>query len=81
MPRIIHNFIQIVEKHDPQLNLKKQTYMKKYAITLAAMALAIGGSVNFAGCSGEPDVDPDIKKKEAEQESVGAGTAEEPKKK
>ena len=55
--------------------------MKKYAITLAAMALAIGGSVNFAGCSGEPDVDPDIKKKEAEQESVGAGTAEEPKKK
>ena len=31
--------------------------MKKYIITLAAMALAIGGSLNFAGC-GEPAVDP-----------------------
>ena len=31
--------------------------MKKYIITLAAMALAIGGSINFAGCGG-PAVDP-----------------------
>ena len=31
--------------------------MKKYLDTLAAMALAIGGSINFAGC-GEPAADP-----------------------
>ncbi len=43
-------------------NLKKETHMKKYVITLAAMALAIGGSINFAGCGGEPDVDPDAVK-------------------
>ena len=39
--------------------------MKKYIITLAAMALAIGGSINFAGCSGEPDTDPNAVKGEA----------------
>ncbi|MDP7010466.1 MAG: hypothetical protein QF685_03725 [Verrucomicrobiota bacterium] len=32
--------------------------MKKYLITLAAMALAVGGSINFAGCSGGPAEDP-----------------------
>ena len=32
--------------------------MKKYIITLAAMALAVGGSINFAGCSGGPAEDP-----------------------
>ena len=31
--------------------------MKKYIIMLAAMALAIGGSINFAGC-GEPAAPP-----------------------
>ena len=32
--------------------------MKKYIITLAVVALAIGGSINFAGCSGGPAEDP-----------------------
>ena len=27
--------------------------MKKYLVTLAAMALAMGGSINFVGCGGE----------------------------
>ena len=36
--------------------------MKKYLITLAAMALAIGGSINFSGCSGEPAIDPEAVK-------------------
>ena len=31
--------------------------MKKYIIILAAMALAIGGSINFTGC-GEPAAGP-----------------------
>ena len=29
--------------------------MKKYLITLAVMALAIGGSINFAGCAPSGD--------------------------
>ncbi len=47
--------------------------MKKYIVTLAAMALAIGGTVNLTGCSGcgGIDEDPDAAKNEAEQESVG----------
>ena len=32
--------------------------MKKHLVTLAAMALAIGGSINFVGCSGDPAIDP-----------------------
>ncbi len=35
--------------------------MKKYLITLAAMAVAIGGSINFVGCGG-PAVDPEAVK-------------------
>ena len=44
--------------------------MKKFIVTLAAMALAIGGTVNLTGCGGI-DEDPDAAKNEAEQESVG----------
>ena len=32
--------------------------MKKYVISLAAMVLVIGGSINFVGCSGDPAEDP-----------------------
>ena len=39
-------------------NLNIQTYMKKYLVTLAAMALAMGGSINFVGCGGEGDFTP-----------------------
>ena len=53
--------------------------MKKYVITLAAMALAIGGSINFAGCGGGPDVDPDAVKGEDPAESTGDGMTEEEK--
>ena len=53
--------------------------MKKYIITLAAMALAIGGSINFAGCGGGPDVDPDAVKGEDPAESTGDGMTEEEK--
>ena len=49
--------------------------MKKYIITLAAMALAIGGSINFAGCSGEPDIDPEAVKGE-ESTSTGESDAD-----
>ena len=49
--------------------------MKKYIITLAAMALAIGGSINFAGCSGEPDTDPNAVKGE-EPAPTGASDAD-----
>ena len=52
--------------------------MKKYVITLAAMALAIGGSINFAGCGGPPD-DPNALKGE-ETQSTGDGMTEEEKK-
>ena len=51
--------------------------MKKYVITLAAMALAIGGSINFAGCGGPPD-DPNAVKGE-EPQSTGDGMTEEEK--
>jgi len=46
--------------------------MKKYVITLAAMALAIGGSINFAGCGG-PAEDPAAVKGEEPAESTGDG--------
>ncbi len=52
--------------------------MKKYIITLAAMALAIGGSINFAGCSG-PAEDPDAVKGE-DPIPTGDGMSEEEKK-
>ena len=52
--------------------------MKKYVITLAAMALAIGGSINFAGCGGPAD-DPNALKGE-EPQSTGDGMTEEEKK-
>ena len=44
--------------------------MKKCIVALAAMALAIGGTINLTGCGGIAD-DPDAAKNEAEQESVG----------
>ena len=50
--------------------------MKKYIITLAAMALTIGGSINFAGCSGEPDVDPEAVKGDPEPTSTGESDAD-----
>ena len=53
--------------------------MKKYLITLAAMALAIGGSINFAGC-GEPAADPAAVKGE-DPVPTGDGMSEEEKKK
>jgi hypothetical protein len=66
-------------------NLNKQTYMKKYLITLAAMTLAIGGSINFVGCGGEevtpaPPNEPgvtltDEDKADAEKEGYNAGPA------
>ena len=52
--------------------------MKKYIITLAAVALAIGGSINFAGCGG-PAVDPTAVKGE-EPQSTGDGLPEEERK-
>jgi|TARA_B100000959_G_scaffold266770_1_gene309558 hypothetical protein len=52
--------------------------MKKYLITLAAMALAIGGSINFSGCSGEPAIDPKAVKGE-EPVPTGDGMTEEEK--
>ena len=52
--------------------------MKKYVITLAAMALAIGGSINFAGCGG-PAEDPAAVKGE-EPTPTGDGMTEEEKK-
>ena len=52
--------------------------MKKYFITLAAMALAIGGSINFAGCGG-PAEDPNAVKGEEPPESTGDGMTEEEK--
>jgi len=52
--------------------------MKKYLITLAAMALAIGGSLNFAGC-GEPATDPAAVKGE-DPVPTGDGMTEEEKK-
>ena len=52
--------------------------MKKYVIPLAAMALAIGGSINFAGCGGPAD-DPNALKGE-EPQSTGDGMTEEEKK-
>ena len=50
--------------------------MKKYVITLAAMALAIGGSINFAGCSGEPAIDPNAVKGEPEPAPTGMTEAD-----
>jgi len=35
--------------------------MKKYIVTLAALALAIGGSINLTGCGGEPTGAPTAK--------------------
>ena len=32
--------------------------MKKYIVTLAAMAIAIGGAINLSGCGGGPEEDP-----------------------
>ena len=32
--------------------------MKKYIVTLAAMALAIGGAINLSGCGGGSEDDP-----------------------
>ena len=59
--------------------------MKKYLITLAAMALAIGGSINFVGCGGEevipaPPNEPgvtltDEDKADAEKEGYKGGPA------
>jgi len=46
--------------------------MKKYIVTLAAMALAIGGTINLTGCSGTAD-DPDAAKHDAEGEAVPEG--------
>ena len=38
--------------------------MKKYIVTLAAMALAIGGTIHLTGCGGPAD-DPDAAKADA----------------
>ena len=35
--------------------------MKKYIVILAALALAIGGSINLTGCGGEPTGAPTAK--------------------
>ena len=51
--------------------------MKKYLITLAAITLAIGGSINFVGCGG-PAEDP-VAVKGEEPQSTGDGMTEEEK--
>lgn len=53
--------------------------MKKYIITLAAMALAIGGSINFAGCGG-PAEDPNALGESTEPTQEPAGMSEADKK-
>ena len=53
--------------------------MKKYVITLAAMALAIGGSINFAGCGGAAE-DPNALGESTEPTPEPAGMSEADKK-
>ena len=54
LSRVLVSLITLKSKtrNQPRPKVKKQPYMKKYIVILAALALAIGGSINLTGCGG-----------------------------